>query len=292
MIEIKELTKRFDKTIAVNNLTIELGDGVTGLVGENGAGKSTLFRLIAGVYQPDNGTIAIDGFDAQSKEAKASLFFLSDEPFFNLGDTPISLYKTYSTFFDLDKEKYLELISKFELPANKTLQTYSKGMKRKAFIALSLAMNVRYLLMDEAFDGLDPIVLESIKEVIIEKTKSGTAVVISTHNIALLDKLADQFIVLSRGILASTSESNDKAEKMIKIQLLFDKEYSQKDFENIGLDIVAYEKVGSTIHIVLEDTSDIAEKIDKLGKPILFERIPLQREETIKLMMLSAKEEK
>ena len=290
MIKIENLTKRFGTKVAVDNLSIDIEGGVSGLVGENGAGKSTLFRLISGVYQPDGGSITVDEYPANSKEAKESLFFLSDEPFFNLGDSPLSLYDSYSAFFDIDKERYLYLIKKFGLNPKGKLQTFSKGMKRQTFIAISLSINVKYLLLDEAFDGLDPLVLDSIKEEITKKAQEGTSVVISTHNIGLLEKLADRFIILSRGVLANTKENEDKAEKMIKMQILFKKEYGPEAFKQAGLEVISYKKIGSIIHLVIQEDDKVEEKIQSVDKPIIMEKIPLDREETIKLMMLSAKE--
>ena len=290
MIQILNLTKCFGTKVAVDNLSVDIEDGVSGLVGENGAGKSTLFRLISGVYEPDSGEVTVDGEPCSSKIAKENVFFLSDEPFFNVGDSPLSLYDSYAAFYEIDKQRYLELIEKFGLNPKGKLVGFSKGMKRQTFIALSLSINVKYLLLDEAFDGLDPLVLESIKEEIIKKAQSGSSVVISTHNIALLDKLADRFIVLSRGVLANNQENEDKADKMVKLQLFFGKDFTKEDFQRVGIDVVSYKKTGSVIHIVLLEDPDIKIKIEKLGKPIIMEKIPLDREETIKLMMLSAKE--
>ena len=84
MIEIKNLTKKFDKVVAVNNMSVKISDGaVVGLVGSNGSGKSTLLRLLAGVYEPDAGSVLIDGnrlFDCSS--AKGECYFIPDFPFF------------------------------------------------------------------------------------------------------------------------------------------------------------------------------------------------------------------
>lgn len=290
LIKIANLTKRFGQKVAVDNLSVDIGDGVSGLVGENGAGKSTLFRLISGIYEPDGGVITIDDLPNDCKAAKQSLFFLSDEPFYNVGDTPTSLYDSYSAFFEIDKERYFQLIGKFGLNPKGKLIGFSKGMKRQTFIALSLSINVKYLLLDEAFDGLDPLVLESIKDEITRKANEGTAVVISTHNISLLEKLADRFIVLSRGVLANNKENEDKAEKMIKLQLFFKKEYQIEDFTKAGLEVASFKKIGSIIHLVILEDPDLEKKINSLDKPIIMEKIPLDREETIKLLMLSAKE--
>lgn len=290
MIKIVNLTKRFDQKVAVDNLSVDIGSGVSGLVGENGAGKSTLFRLISGVYQPDGGQVTIDDLPNDTKAAKELVFFLSDEPFFNVGDSPLSLYDSYSAFYEIDKQRYTQLIDKFGLNPRGKLVGFSKGMKRQTFIALALSINVKYLLLDEAFDGLDPLVLENIKDEIARKAQEGTSVVISTHNIGLLEKLADRFIVLSRGVLANSKENEDKAEKMIKLQLYFEKEYTPEDFQKAGIELISYKKIGSIIHIVVNEDDEIGKKIFAMAKPKIIEQIPMDREETIKLLMLSAKE--
>ena len=290
MITINNVTKAFTQVTAVDHLSLEIGDGISGLVGENGAGKSTLFRLISGVYQPTEGNILVDGYDSNSKEAKESLFFLSDEPFYNLNNTPVNLYSVYSPFFDIDKEKYMELLKTFGLPINNRMATFSKGMKRQTFIALSLSMNVKYLLLDEAFDGLDPVVLETIKNQIAKKAETGTKIIISTHNISLLEKLADRFIILSKGRLADQKEDSDIGVNLVKYQVLFNKDHTKEEFEQAGIKIISFNKVGSIIHFITEERIDVKTLINKVDKPLVLENIPVDKEETIKLVMISAKE--
>ena len=289
MIEINGLTKTFGPKVASDNLTLTIGSGISGLVGENGAGKSTLFRLISNVYVQDSGTITIDGYNNDSKEAKSKLFFLADEPFFSLGDTPRSLYKTYSVFYDVDYERYIKILQKFNLPLDNRLQTFSKGMKRQTFIALCLATNVDYLLMDEAFDGLDPLVLDTIKEEIIERASNGVSIVISSHNISSLEKLADRFIILYKGKLANEKENEDLAQNMIKLQIYFKNEVSEEDFEKIPTEVVSFKKVGSIINVVVKENDHYEKDIKSLGETVIFERIPIDREEAVKLLMLAAR---
>ena len=290
MITINNLTKKFSNgVVAVDHLNIDIPNGVNGLVGENGAGKSTLFRLISGIYLPEEGSVDIDGHPSFSKEAKESLFFLCDDPLFNRGDSPKELYKFYSYFYDIDKENYFRILNALHLPIENKLQTYSKGMRRQTFIALSLSMKVKYLLLDEAFDGLDPLVLETIKDEILKKGKD-TSIIISTHNISLLDKLADRFIILYRGKLANDENKTDKAENLIKYQLYFKENLEKEDFEKAGIDVISFRKVGSIIHLVTNEDNDVEKKISSIKKPIIMETIPLEQEETIKLLMRSARE--
>ena len=164
MIEIKNLVKKYDETLAINDLNITFKEGIYGLVGHNGAGKSTLLRIISNVVYKTSGTITVNGHDSKTKEARDNIFFLPDYPY-SKGNMDIDqMYKFYSIFYDIDKDNFYRLINEFELPLKRRISTFSKGMRRQAFIALSLSMNRNVILMDEPFDGLDPLVLIKIKE--------------------------------------------------------------------------------------------------------------------------------
>ncbi len=163
MIEISNLTKRFDQVAAVDQLNLTISEGITGVVGENGAGKSTLFRLISGVIDPSEGEILVDGHRSDTKEAKEKIFFLPDNPYVPNGSYLKDIEEFYSCFYEIDSEKYHHMLEVFNLPTNKKVSTFSKGMRRQALIALALSVKTPYLFLDEAFDGLDPLVLETIK---------------------------------------------------------------------------------------------------------------------------------
>ena len=140
MIEVKNVSHRLGgKTVLEKvNLTVEEGS-IVGLVGINGAGKSTLLRLISGVYQPDEGQIFSDGRLTSKEEGRRNLFFLPDDPYYTLRSTGKSLLELYKTFYpELDKETYGRLLGTWELPDNKPIRTFSKGMRRRLFIAIAI----------------------------------------------------------------------------------------------------------------------------------------------------------
>ena len=141
MIEVKNVSHRLGgKTVLEKvNLTVEEGS-IVGLVGINGAGKSTLLRLISGVYQPDEGQILSDGRLTSKEEGRRNLFFLPEDPYYTLRSTGKSLLELYKTFYPkLDKETYGRLLGTWELPDNKPIRTFSKGMRRRLFIAIAIA---------------------------------------------------------------------------------------------------------------------------------------------------------
>ena len=291
MIELKNVTKKFGSTVAVNNLTLNIEKGIYGLVGQNGAGKSTLFRLISGVFDRDNGEISLDGYDADSQEGKGLVFFLSDDPYVEKHANMKDMIEFYSNFYEIDGKKFLSLIKLFELPLNGVLSKFSKGMKRQTFISLALSIKTKYLLLDEAFDGLDPIVLETIKDELLKSKEEGKVIVISSHNISTLEKLVDTFILISKGKLASNESTERFGQNFIKFQAMFKKDISKDELTDKGLNVVSFKKYGSIYNIVVLDVDNVDEIIGSVAPATLLERVPIDSEEIVKLSMLVAREE-
>ena len=159
MIEISNLTKSYDGQVVIKNCNAKINDGsINGLVGENGAGKSTLLRLIAGVLKADSGSIKLDGEEIfENPRAKAKIFFLADEPYYGKNAHIKDLTTLYSIFFDsFTKEEFKKNLIRYHVDIDKPLNSFSKGMRRKAYLAAALASHADIILIDEAFDGLDP----------------------------------------------------------------------------------------------------------------------------------------
>ena len=289
MIEIRNLTKTFIDVKAVNDLSIQINDGINGLVGENGAGKSTLLRLIADVYQANEGEIYIDNLLNNDIEAKKQIFFLSDNPYAPNNYTIKQVFELYSSLFDLDASVFNRIMDKLNLPKDRKVSTYSKGMKRQFFIAIALSSNARYILLDEAFDGLDPLVLDVIKQEIISFADKKTFIV-SSHNISSLERLCDNFIVLSKGRCAKDGDIEHIGENFVKYQILFKNSVTKEDIEKLGFSILSFKKVGSICNVVFHEEID-EDKLKEKYEMILCEKIPIDPDELIALEMLSARNE-
>ena len=290
MIEIKNLTKVFPpNVIAVNNLTLDIKTGINGLIGENGAGKSTLLRLIADVYQEDDGTITINGIDHHDNSARSDLFFLSDDPFYNGSDNAKENMLFYSSLFELDEAKFTEMMNKLSLPLDRRVSTFSKGMRRQLFLCIALSMKAHYILLDEAFDGLDPIVQDVIKEEIIMNANDKVFLV-SSHNLQSLERLCDNFILLSKGRCKKEGAEEDLGQSFRKYQILFDKEVSKNDLLALGVKVVSIKKVGSISYVVVTGEND-EQIIKEHFKPTLMENVVIDNDEIIKLEMLLAEGE-
>ena len=175
MIEAIELVKRFGETIALRAMNASVEEGsVYGLVGTNGSGKSTFLRLLAGVYYPDGGRVQIGGEDAYENERlKDSLFFVPDELYFFPQSTMEEMAHFYAgQYSGWDWEYYRKLCGIFPIGNKTRLNTFSKGMQRQAAILLALSARCKYLLLDEAFDGLDPVMRGAVRRLLADEEAS------------------------------------------------------------------------------------------------------------------------
>ena len=203
MITASNLTKRFGDFYALNRLNCTIPEGcIYGLVGSNGAGKSTLLRLISGIYRPDGGSVAIDGqsvFD--NPDVKNRLVFVPDELFFLPRSNMKRMAELYANLYErFSLEKFERLTRLFSLNPNQNIATFSKGMKRQAATILALCCNADYILFDETFDGLDPVMRNLVKTLLYDDVleRKATAV-ITSHSLRELEDTCDQLALLHKG---------------------------------------------------------------------------------------------
>ena len=202
MIKINNLIKEFDGFKAVNGITTSIEEGhVFGLVGTNGAGKSTLLRMISGVLKPTEGTVIVDGENVYDNAGiKKEIFYISDEQYFPCS-TPADLERYYKSMYEnFDSARFAELLEKFGLDKNRRINTFSKGMKKQLSVIIGVCANTKYLLCDETFDGLDPVMRQAIKSLLAkEMGERGLTPVIASHNLRELEDICDAVGLLHKG---------------------------------------------------------------------------------------------
>ena len=165
MIEMKGISKKFDQIQAVSHVSGEIREGsVFGLVGTNGAGKSACLRMMAGILKADEGEVLVDGQNIyENEEIKREIFFISDDQYYFPNSTPKEMMEYYSMFYPcFDEKRFEELVKKFGLEMGRRINTFSKGMKKQVSVLLGVCANTKYLLCDETFDGLDPVMRLSL----------------------------------------------------------------------------------------------------------------------------------
>ena len=268
MLTALNLTKVFDGKTALNSVCFEIDDGcVYGLVGSNGSGKSTLLRLISGVYKPDSGKVGIDGINSfNNPGVKSQIAFLGDTPYFLPQSTLKEMAYFYkNTYKSFDTETYKYLLSVFPLDENARLSTFSKGMKRQAALILMLSTKPRYLLLDEAFDGLDVVMRKTLSNIIIDSTeKYGMTVIIASHNLREIEDMCDHISLLHDGELIADGGIEEVRGKIHKVQAIFDNIPETEVFSK--LDLMKIERSGSVIQIVARgDREEILGFINSLS---------------------------
>jgi len=206
LLTVAELSKSYEGTRALTELSFQAHAGeILGLVGPNGAGKTTALRSIAGVLPIREGRVTVCGYDIMKDEvrAKASLGWVPDDPqpFETLTvvehmEFTASLYKVPGWRARSD-----ELLERFELneKCDALGGELSRGMRQKLAFACTWLPRPRVVLLDEPLSGLDPRGIRSAKEAILELSREGTAVLLSSHLLELIEALADRLLIIDRG---------------------------------------------------------------------------------------------
>lgn len=288
MIEIKDLSLSFtnadERHEALKAVTLDIPEGcIYGFVGSNGAGKSTLLRVISGIYRPDSGSVTIDGKAVYDQpQAKENIFFVNDETvqFSRLSVNELKdFYKlTYPSF---DEAVFDELVKRLDLPRKKPLSQFSKGMKRQAIVAAALACRTKYILLDEAFDGLDPAMRKFIRTMIVDDIfDRGATLVVSSHNITEIGELCDKAMLLHKGEVIFAKDIDDVREGFEKVQIaLPEGELDRSAIENAGVEVLSFRNLGRVSTVVAKgEKADITAKLKKLS-PAVLELVPLTLEE-------------
>ncbi|MBR3894651.1 MAG: ABC transporter ATP-binding protein [Clostridia bacterium] len=280
MIEIKNLSHSLGEKQVLSNVNLTLKEGgVMGLVGINGAGKSTLLRLIAGVYVPDAGEIVCDGASLHNAVARKDIFFLSDDPYYTISTTGKSLLRLYRVFYpQLDVEIFRRYMSEFGLDEKKPIRNFSKGMRRQLYVALALSVRPKYLLLDEAFDGLDPLARLAFKRAINRAVEEdGTGVLISSHSLRELEDFCDCYALIDNMTVADSGDISEHVNRFCKFQLAFLEEFDESIFD--GFPTASIEKSGRFVRVVLQGRSDEMRPLLEALHPAIFEEMPMDFEE-------------
>ena len=282
MIEINELSKAFDGLKAVNNVTLKINEkNVFGLIGTNGAGKSTMLRMMSGVLKQDSGSITVDSMPVYDNiEVKKNICFISDDPYFMSNATPADMESLYAGIYEkFDREQFEKLLGSFELDSGRKINTFSKGMKKQLAVLLGICSKTKYLLCDETFDGLDPVMRQGVKSMIVDAIEErGLTPIIASHNLRELEDICDHIGLLHKGGVLLSEDLEDLKCNIQKIQCVFKKEDGAAEAVK-GLDIMKSEKRGSLhTYTVRGNVQEITDRFESVS-PVFFEVLPLSLEE-------------
>ena len=281
MIQISDLIKRFDEKTVLNRLNCTIPEGcVYGLVGSNGSGKSTLLRLISGIYRPESGTITIDGQPVFDNPAvKNRIVFVPDELFFLPHANLRRMEKLYASVYErFSHERFEALLKDFGLDPEANLNTFSKGMRRQAATILALSCRADFILFDETFDGLDPVMRHLVKRLLMEEIADREVTVIMTsHNLRELEDMCDHIDLLHNGHIIFERDIDDMRLSVHKIQMAFREPPPKEAFDKI--EYMHFEQRGSVILMIVRGSEDEVMERMKAFDPTILEMIPLTLEE-------------
>lgn len=282
MIEFQNVSKSFDKVKAIDSITATIEEGhVFGLIGTNGAGKSTLMRLTTGVFQPDEGNILVDGEPIYDNPAvKAKLFYISDDQYFFKSGTPKDMLKLYETYYPaFDSEKWRELMGKFGLDTGRKINTFSKGMKKQLSVICGVCANTKYLLCDETFDGLDPVMRQAVKAIFVKEIEErGMTPVIASHNLRELEDICESVGLLHRGGILFERDLDEMKLSLHKVQCVIKEEAMLQQIRS-GMEVMTMDNRGALYTFTVRGKREDVEAYMEQLNPIFYELLPLSLEE-------------
>ncbi|MBR7137049.1 MAG: ABC transporter ATP-binding protein [Clostridia bacterium] len=281
MICAEQVTMKFGQFTALDHLQCSIPRGcVYGLVGSNGAGKSTFMRLIAGVYRPYAGQVTVEGVPVyDSPEVKEKVVFVPDDLFFlphASMDRMAELYE--ANYAKFNRMRYAELSDGFGLDRKANIGTFSKGMRRQAAIILALSTMPDYILFDETFDGLDPVMRNLVRKVIYGDVEERNATaVISSHSLRDLEDTCDQLALLHKGGLIFESDIENLKTNLFKVQFAFAGDYDKRVLD--GVEVLSWVKKGSVANAIVRGDREAVRAKLTADSPLLLDILPLTLEE-------------
>lgn len=280
MINVQNLSKGFEDLEAVQNVSLSISEGsIYGLLGSNGAGKTTLLRVLSGILLQDSGSLYINNEPVfENENVKNTMFFIPDSPYFFSQYTINQMAKFYSTVYsNWSEERYQKLKDVFQLDPNKKIHKFSKGMKRQVAFWLALSTMPKILILDEPFDGLDPVMRRKVKNLMIQDVaEHNMTIIVSSHNLREVEDICDHIGILHKGTLLLQKDLDDLKSDIHKVQIAFQ---NNEDDKYKGMDILYKEERGSvTLLIVRGKENEIVSQLKK-HNPIIFDILPLTLEE-------------
>lgn len=223
ILECKNLRKQYGKLTALNGIDLSLPEGkIIGLLGPNGSGKTTLIKLISGLLVPTTGEISIGGF-APGIESKKIISYLPERNYLNDYMTVNQLIGFFSDFYpDFDKAKAVDMLARLNIDSTRKIKNLSKGTKEKVQLIMVMSRNAKLYILDEPIGGVDPAARDYILETIISNYNENSTVLISTHLIADIETVLDEFVFIKDGdVIMQSSVDEIREEQGKSVDALF-----------------------------------------------------------------------
>ena len=213
VVRLNQVTKRYRGQLALDQVSLEIPPGVVvALLGENGAGKTTALRILLGLIKADSGEAEVLKLDSrrQGDEIRRRVGYVPERPTLYEWMT-IAEHGWFAAGFYPSGylAKYRDLVKQFELPADRKIKELSKGMRAKVALALGMAHEPELLILDEPTSGLDPLVRREFLESMVDVAAAGRTVLLSSHQIGEVERVADMVAILKQGKLLAMEKLDD-----------------------------------------------------------------------------------
>ena len=214
ILECRELTKYFDSSLALDHVSLTVEPGrIVGLLGPNGSGKSTLIKLANGLLVPSSGVVTIDGH-APGPETKGLVSYLPERTYLSGWMNVVQLLDFFCDFYpDFDRDAAEHMLTALEISPKLRIRQMSKGTREKVQLILVMSRRARLYLLDEPIGGVDPAARDYILSTIITNYDPSATVLISTHLIADVERVLDEFVFLSQGKVVRQGNTDETREE-------------------------------------------------------------------------------
>jgi ABC-2 type transport system ATP-binding protein len=242
VIQTNNLCKSYGKLEAVKDLNLSVRQhAITAFLGLNGAGKSTTIKMLLGMIRPTSGDGAVFdqriGDPRQSVGIRKRLAYVGENKRLYDYMTVEQMIRFTSAFYpDWRPGDAQNLLRKYELPLDRKVRSLSKGMRTKLGLLLAFARQPELLILDEPSDGLDPVGIEELLEILVARCSEGATIFFSSHQIADVERIADQICVLRAGRLVLDSSLDDLRQSYRRIDLVFPSTPSELEFRMKGVE--------------------------------------------------------
>ena len=218
-IVISNLTKLYGKTVGIKDLNLNIKQGeIFGFLGPNGAGKTTTIRCMLNILIPNQGSVKINGeiVSRNSSHLKNNIGYLPGELYFPKGFSVKNLLDYIESLKKKPCPRKEEILKRFNLETHKKIQALSHGNKQKLGIVLAFMHDPDLIIMDEPSSGLDPLLQQTLYDLILEEKEKGKTIFFSSHNLDEVQKICDRVAIISKSELISVENVTDLSKKVVR----------------------------------------------------------------------------
>src|SRR6266576_7278497 len=236
------LTKSYGELAAVRELNLSVeSNSITAFLGQNGAGKSTTIKKLLGMVRPSSGEGTVLGKRITNAEQNRAMrqrvaYVAEDKPLYGYMTVEQTMRFASSFYTDWQADSARRLLNEYKLPPQRKIKTLSKGMRTKLALLLAFARRPELLILDEPSEGLDPVGIENLLQILVARAAEGVTIFFSSHQIAEVERVADHVCILEKGGLVVDAPLDELRQSYRRIDLVFPFPAPEREFRISGVE--------------------------------------------------------